>query len=347
MQSNRPFTLERFRFWQGQKLLGRDFRDQLAREAQLRWWHDRAMHNAFGVSFGFDVSRVIEKGEFVAVRVTCGVAYDSFGRELILQTTRTIDLPADVPEGNPKFTLVAKYKESRRCGNECIPVCACRTDEPELQWKISRSLELSDGVPLMEFSYEGTERTPVLNANFSAHRARALSRPRIGRGATIPGNTSWDSWFEIVPDGEGGKLEVPIGVQVTIDTSSAGFTEVPCYFAWLEGSLWNKTNIELFPIPFSHIDNETPRQFRFRLWMPPLLTALGSRVRIANDRPILRTDRKKRQRLAEPTGFDFNEFVNFARGQDLYICWIGIQEHREHALTCVPMKECECVTAES
>ena len=408
MFSNRPFTLERFRYWQGQKLLGRDFRDQVAREAQLRWWHNRALHNSFGVSFGFQVSRVIEAGAFVAVRVTCGVAYDCFGRELVLQDTRAISLPSHQPETNRKLTLVASYKESRRCGNECLPICACRIDEPELQWVLSRSLELADGVPLLEVSYEpsaalaefpqnfnlppglekkisydterklliavggllpaehaelvkltppqpfrdaidrilaATERVPVLNPNFTAHQARALSRPRIGRGATIPGNTSWEQWSEILVGIRGAKFEVPLGVQVTIDTSKAGFTQLPCYFAWLQGSLWNKTNIEFFPVPFSHIDNETPQQFRFRVWLPPLVTVLGSRVRIANARPIARSVRQ-RSRLSEPTGFSLNEFVNFARGQRLYVCWIGIQEQEGQGLTCEPLKKCECVTTQ-
>jgi hypothetical protein len=421
MLSNRPFTLERFRYWQGQKLLARDFRDQFAREAQLRWWHNRALHNAFGVSFGFQVSRVIEDGGFVAVRVTCGVAYDCFGRELILQDTRTIALPSDVPEQSPKITLVVSYKDGRRCGSECTPVCACRTDEPQLQWKISRAWELSDGVPLAEVSYEpsaplaefpsgfkipptletkvrydaerklllaigglkteehaelialkppaalkdaldlllaATQRSPVLNEGFLQHQARALARPRIGRGATVAGNTSWEEWSEVLgnadstrllPPGvqrtDDGKLAMSLGVQVTIDTSNAGFTQVPCYFAWLQGSLWNKTNIEFFPVPLTHIDQETTKQFRFRVWMPRLVTVLGTRVRFANATPV--PQQIKRDDF-EPTGFSVSEFVNFARLQRLYVCWIGIQEQRgQSGLTCVPLRDCECVTSET
>src|ERR1043165_1985360 len=420
MLSNRSFTLERFRYWQGQKLLARDFRDQLARGAQVRWWHNRALHKAFGVSFGFEVSRVVEDGEFVAVRVTCGVAYDCFGRELILQDTRTVALPADVPDRNPKITLVASYKESKRCGNECNPVCACRTDDPQLQWTVTRAWELSDGVPRLEVSYEpsaplaefpssfkipptlakkvyfdaerklllavgglkteehaellalnppatlkdafdlllaATQVSPVLNGEFLQHQARALARPRIGRGATVPGNTSWEEWSEILanaastrllPPGvqrtEDGKLAMSLGVQVTIDTSNAGFTQVPCYFAWLQGSLWNKTNIEFFPVPLTHIDQETTKQFRFRVWMPHFVTVLGSRVRLANATPVPQQIKGKE---FEATGFSVSEFVNFARVQRLYVCWIGIQEQRgQRGLACVTLKDCECVTSE-
>jgi hypothetical protein len=44
-----PVEIERLRYWQGQKLRSRDFRDQMEMAAQLRWWHNRALHQAFGV----------------------------------------------------------------------------------------------------------------------------------------------------------------------------------------------------------------------------------------------------------------------------------------------------------
>jgi hypothetical protein len=100
--------------------------------------------------------------------------------------------------------------------------------------------------------------------------------------------------------------EIPIGMQVTIDTSAAGFTETPCYFAWLQGTLWEKSNIKFFPVPLPHIDRETYKRFRLRLWMPRTITLLGARMRLAN------------------RNFG-DEYINFARKQKLYICWIGIQ----------------------
>src|SRR5262249_23851380 len=48
--------LERLRYWQGQMLRSRDFRDQAAQQAELRWWHNRALHNAYGVVAGLGVT---------------------------------------------------------------------------------------------------------------------------------------------------------------------------------------------------------------------------------------------------------------------------------------------------
>src|SRR5918912_56411 len=77
--------IERLRYWQGQKLGSRDFRDQALIEAQLRWWHNRALHNAFGVSRGLQVTRVPDADAFTALSVARGLAYDCYGRELLLQ----------------------------------------------------------------------------------------------------------------------------------------------------------------------------------------------------------------------------------------------------------------------
>src|ERR1035438_517824 len=48
--------LERLRYWQGQMLRSRDFRDDGAIEAQRRWWHNRALHAAFGINYGLQVA---------------------------------------------------------------------------------------------------------------------------------------------------------------------------------------------------------------------------------------------------------------------------------------------------
>src|ERR1035441_77211 len=79
--------LERLRYWQGQMLRSRDFRDDGAIEAQRRWWHNRALHAAFGVNYGLQVAGDASSGTLV-LTVTCGLGYDCFGRELILKKDR-------------------------------------------------------------------------------------------------------------------------------------------------------------------------------------------------------------------------------------------------------------------
>ena len=414
MSENRVFELERLKYWQGQKLLSRDFRDQTSYEAQLRWWHNRALHNSYGVSYGFTVT--MHNGR---IQIDCGVAYDCYGRELILQAPREMALPPEPDEKFESMTLLASFKDAdRSISNKEILMgtvdCSSRRVEPWFEWKLSRLVEQPHGVAIAEISYEPSaplatlppnvripvllsdrvfydaerklliavrknqgqastdgltpaeadelkklstdaafgaaidklvaadERSPVLNAHFIAHRARALTRPRIGTGATVPGDTAWELWTETilpaVSTSTAFKLDdlntqANIGIQVTIDTSGAGFTEVPCYFAWLEGTLWNQVHLNFFPVPLMHIDRETPRRFRLRLWMPPIITVLGARIRFANTEPGFGQRRTQLRSFA-------TDFFNFAREQKLYVCWMGIQELVQPQ--CEPFPDCEC-----
>jgi hypothetical protein len=202
------------------------------------------------------------------------------------------------------------------------------------------------------------QRTPVLNAHFVQRRARALTRPRIGSGSTVPGDTSWDLWTEIILDAAGQKVPADLGVQVTVDTSGAGFTETPCYFAWLQGTLWDQVHLNFFPVPIVHIDRETYRRFRFRLWMPSIIAVLGTRIRFANTDPDLSnmtipapppnlrfinfdSTIPDMRTQTQPRNFA-TDFVNFARQQKLYVCWMGIQEMVQP--TCESHADCGCET---
>lgn len=399
MPDNRVFEMQRLRYWQGQKLRSRDFRDQTSFEAQLRWWHNRALHNSFGVSYGFEVTLSAAR-----VQVSCGVAYDCYGRELILQVPKEISLPQTPAEDFSSITLLASFESANQtisCKEVLMGTVDCSTNRlaASLEWKASRLVESVDGVPLAEISYEpsarleslpanvrippllagkvfydkerklliaidglaaadeaelrllsndpafvgavddlvtGKERSSVLNARFVVRRARSFARPRIGSGATVRGDTAWELWTEVTLGPSGEKIRADLGIQVTIDTSGAGFTEVPCYFAWLEGTLWNQVHLNFFPVPITHIDRESLRRFRLRLWMPPIVTVLGARVRFANVDPFA-TARKR-----EVRGFA-TDFVNFARQQELYVCWMGIQETARPG--CRPLGNCHCDTA--
>lgn len=400
MSTTGQTEIERIRYWQGQRLRGRDFRDQVAFGAQLRWWHDRALHNAFGVSYGFAVTPVSSVDSLIAVEIGCGVAYDCFGRELILQTKREIPLPATSEPPASRMTLIAHYKDGSQFPNkrQLSGDCATVIEAPAFFWKRSSAAGVADGVPIARISYESTAKleslpadlkfpdglankirydaeakllifrgamtdaeqqellklsaessfqqaiedlfqksqsVPLLDESFSAPRARALARPRIGSGMTVPGGTAWELWSQRVFSRARVLADMPLGVEVTIDTSAAGFTETPHYFAWLEagpsdaspleGSLWNRSYIEFFPAPLAHIDEDAAaaKQFRFRLWMPNIIAIIGNRVRLAN-----------RQFTTE--------FLNFAQSKKLYVCWLGIQ-CMEPAV-CEEIEERQCQT---
>jgi hypothetical protein len=433
---NRVYEMQRLKYWQGQKLLSRDFRDQTSYEAQLRWWHNRALHNAYGVSYGFAVTLIDTR-----VKVDCGVAYDCYGRELILQTPRELALP-EPADDFASVTLVVSFDAgdgsiSRKEMLMGATGCSGRSIGPTIQWQPSKTFQFIDGVAIAEISYEPSakldslpanlripvvlsqrvffdserklliaigelsaaeaaalkalsteatyvaaidklvakdQRSPVLDARFIVRRARGFTRPRIGSGATVPGDTAWELWTENIVNFRGVNTEADLGIQVTIDTSGAGFTEVPCYFAWVEGTLWNQIHLNFFPVPIIHIDRETTRRFRLRLWMPSIITVLGGRIRYANidanlegkgnppPTPLLQTivsrisgsstgtsDGIAAASTLPPEIPTYNtdrsfvtDFVNFARQQKLYVCWIGIQEMVKPE--CEPFPSCACTT---
>jgi hypothetical protein len=128
---------------------------------------------------------------------------------------------------------------------------------------------------------------------------RPLARPQLGSGSTVPGNTGWGLWT----DGS-----TVFGVQTTIDTSAAGFTDAPCYFAWLEGSVFNPQTQQLVPALFTSIAEETVDGFVFRIAFPFLQFVI---LAASNIPPVI---------YVAP-----EDFALFARKQNLYVSWVGCQ----------------------
>jgi hypothetical protein len=361
MSTPLPNDLQRFTYWQGQLLRSVDFRDQSAIAAQLRWWHNRALHNAYGIAEGLQVTR---DGNVVTVKP--GVAYDCFGRELMLSKPQVLAIPADLEDS----FLLAQYQEinSSNYQNElsqaCLPTKFKLTERPRLLWKPSHSVKVRDGVILArlinqrtvslevlpeelnfpddlkakicydswrkQLIFKGvmseTEReqllsvsednayqeaiatlfdlsqnSPFFASDFIPRLARAIARPRIGSGTTVPGATSWTPWR--VNDGS---QQIIVGYQVEIDTSSAGFTEIPCYFAWLQGSSWSSPKGQFLFASFGHISKVSVERLTFNLWLPSILIW---------DLPSIETTNQALD----------TEFLTFAQQQKLYVSWLGIQ----------------------
>lgn len=361
MSTPLPNDLQRFTYWQGQLLSSKDFRDQSAIAAQLHWWHNRALHNAYGISEGLQVTR---NGNTVTVEP--GVAYDRFGRELILSKPQALTIPADLEDS----FLLAQYQEidSSNQQNElsqaCLPTKFKSIQPPRLLWKPSNSVKVRDGAILARLTNQTTvlldippeelifpdelkakicydpwrkllifkgvmseteqaqllivsgdnayeeaiatlfdlsQNTPSLSSDFIPRLARAIARPRIGSGTTIPGATAWTPWMA-----SNGSQPILLGYQVEIDTSSAGFTEIPCYFAWLQGSSWSSPKGQFLFASFGHISKVSTEQLIFNLWLPLIYTWDLLPIKTTNQ------------------GLD-TEFLAFAQQQKLFVSWLGIQ----------------------
>jgi hypothetical protein len=275
-QAELPF--ERFRYWPGQMMRARDFTAQLAEAERLARWHQRAIHNAFGVRFGFDVALDTSPGD-PHVRVECGVAFDCFGALLVLQRPRVIAVPP--LEAGQSLTLSVR---TRGAGHACA--CGCDTaavdtspraaashlleDELAFDWHARRHDDPGHGVLLARVTGAGGGEVSV-DATVRA-LARPLARPRVGSGATIAGRTPWEPWAG--------------GMQTRIDASAAGFTQTPCYIASLIATGEPLSFVQM-PLFFTHVFDPGPAGFTFRILTPPSARAslLAERIEpIADDR---------------------------------------------------------------
>ena len=113
-------------------------------------------------------------------------------------------------------------------------------------------------------------------------------------------------------------LPAAIGVQTRIDTSAVGFTGVPCYFASLQGSVWNPQLQQLVPAIFPSIADESITGFTFRLWLqiPQFYV-----VELAfEENTGVSAPAAEFAFVSDPS-----DFFLFAQRQELYVSWIGCQ----------------------
>jgi hypothetical protein len=252
--------LERLRHTPGQDLRSRDFRDQAAITAQLRWWHNRAEHDAYGVRNGLRTLPfpLIHQGTLAAAVVSPGVAYDAFGRELILaRETRAAIPPADtggiggIGGVAVAWILCLRYVELDAAAGPCAAggYEACGAAAPaagtaELVWRRADRWRPADGVPLCRLEFGDGQF--AWDVDFRPQLVAPVVQPRFATGATLPGGTGWTAWTPLAAKGIGHWDSALSGVQLWIDTRAAGFTTAPCYFAWLQGSL---NGVSPSPIP--------------------------------------------------------------------------------------------------
>jgi len=263
--------LNRIAFWQGQVLRASDFRTEIGTAEQLRWWHNRSLHNTYGVRFGLDVSSVAD-AQGQAVLVSCGIAYDCFGRELLVSQTQRVPLPVVKEKDTAVRTLVVVWRDGhgeRPCcegrPEPCWPATSSHENgRIEFSWTMESDLHASDGVPIARLAPGGKTR---LDPRFVAPASRPIARPLLASGETIPGNTPWEVWFEDFQDARGNLQRRALGMQTRIDTSAAGFTRLPRYFAQLQGPLWDGASRLFMPAFFPSIANATTTEFTFRLLM--------------------------------------------------------------------------------
>ena len=268
----------RLRYRSRQRLASDDLRREVVDPTELQWWHNRALHDGFGVVQGLQV-RAIQGVAGPRIEVAPGQAYDGYGRPLIVEVPLTTDIPqpargrlpggvlilrarredpwaapelcwADGPvrDGVPLACLVAVPIATLPALQGPLPERVAYQETPAALLALGRLSEGDLDVALAASS--DASWTTAVAALFASsqtcpwpRRSRRVARSRVVSGATIPRRTPWQPWLIrapiwLVAQRAGTAEEIQIGFRVRIDTKAAGFTETPRYFAWLQGPLF-------------------------------------------------------------------------------------------------------------
>ena len=251
MAANTTTQLERVRYWQGQLLGSGDLQTQLGTDEELRRLHNREVHNAYGIAIGLAREKDLEKNKNEkglellderTLNLPCGMAYDCAGRALIVEEDRPVRLPTPVTD---RITLVLSF-DSRSA------------DGILLTWRPEQDVSAKSGVAITRLLLD--KGAVKLDPEFRPVIARPIARPRLATGTTIPGETAWKPWKVEEPDGG----ETEFGVQVTVDTSSAGFTRIPHYFA---ESIAGSPTDDFVPAWFANVTGQSTQGFMLQLML--------------------------------------------------------------------------------
>ena len=148
MSTSAQRELQRLRYRQGQLLQRRDFADQERIDSELTAWHNRALHDAYGVVPGILGGLAVEtSADNSGVTVESGVAYDAYGRVLVLREQQTIAFP----DGTEPVYLVIGLDRAK--------------NNAKLTWIPINRFSVRDGVALAEIQFVGGRLIP--NTNFT------------------------------------------------------------------------------------------------------------------------------------------------------------------------------------
>ncbi|MFI0607083.1 MAG: hypothetical protein ACH37Z_04210 [Anaerolineae bacterium] len=299
LNPDRP-ELQRLRHQTGEALLGRDFRDQLAIDREMIWWHNRAVHQAVGIVNGLTVGAATAVSGGYYLTVEAGSAYDGGGRALCLATPREVFIPAITGSSSAtvEFAIMLRGAAQRRYGSGLrvtgSAFCSCiAAAAAEVAVIPSDCVDPADGIVLALLRLPDDES---LDLEPIAARVRPFRSPKQAYGSTVRGATPWT----LLPPSLAGR-----GYQTKIDTASAGFlaapAESPLYFAQLvipNSLMPDGTAIpgaDACRLHYTWVTDVAFDRFIFQVWFP--------------DSNSLATA----------------QFLSFARSAQIYVAWLGIQ----------------------
>jgi hypothetical protein len=259
-------NLDRIAFFPGELLTADDLTTLDSNAEQLRWLHNRTMHN-WGIAYGLNVQGA--RGA-TSVTVNPGFAVDSLGREIILSASVAVPIPA-VPGGAggsaATYYLVANYVDDadetvveQRSAAACGAGGAVRlSNDPAIVWKTTAQLTSGIDVVLGQVAIQNC----VLNAAVSGAARRSAAFDSTF--AVISGvvNAKDATWTAISTGGTNS------GFTVAIDTASAGFSSTPAYMAQIVGTRTLGGAAGLI-VDFVSVSNATATGFTLQVSLPSI-----------------------------------------------------------------------------
>jgi hypothetical protein len=247
-------SIERQRFFDGQRLFASDLQRIEAFNREMRWLHNQSLHQP-GIGNGLAVTGRKDDRE---VGVGPGYAVDDLGREIVLTSPRTIPVPPVAGEnGKPRrYLLTVQYPDDASLEEVELREGICDTrgavrlrEEPIFCWvplnpdgsPAQDQAEILSGRKLVVT--EVAVRDCKLDQDISIvqrRNARPATQPVIACGVEEPTAwRAWNPWDDINPPEVGTGIrqlyQLLGGLEATIDTGSASFRTTPDYFARIDG----------------------------------------------------------------------------------------------------------------
>jgi hypothetical protein len=261
--------LKRPAFFDGQRLTAEDLADVQQYHRELRWLHNRSLHN-WGIAFGYAVTGLREER---VVNVQPGYALDCQGRDLILSDPQEMAVPvvAGSPEGDPvAYYLTASYAEDKdlaaetRSGSCNTTGAVRRPEEPLLRWHTPGDYRRGLDIVLATIQVQNCRLAADVSPT-ERRNAILAQQPFVAAGQTKSGATPWDLWSVEDPDGNA----LPVGVTTTVSTTGAGFRVTPKYQAHVVGprtfSWTDEAGQPLQGIVDGYVQIAAPTAFGFEL----------------------------------------------------------------------------------
>lgn len=298
--------LQRPGFFDGQQLEAVDLNSAQAFHRELRFLHQRSLHN-WGIVFGLDVAG---KRKQRSVTVQSGYALDCQGRELILAETLDVPVPPVAADAEGKaavYYLTISYLADEdivpqtRAGPCDLSGAVRRPEGGLIRWQ-DPDEGFRFGLDVVLASIQVKDCRLAADVSGAVRRdAVPEQQPYIAAGQTTPGETDWRLW----PNDD-----QPLGIAATVNTTSAGFRATPRYQAHIIGN--RIFNADIIIDGFQQIAQPGPFSFDIIMLLPQLSLPGG---RVLNIEGVIDNALVKRLSSSSSSGED--------EGLGWYVVWMG------------------------